>query len=168
VFFRDLKSGKTQLAGVYGTPAEDDFGSLTMSANGRYVAFDSVGSPDIHVRDMQTGSLRRVGVDDRGGQSSGVIVEASLDATGRYLAFSFQPTSPSPTGAATQVRVRDLSAGTTRPVSVSDTGSQGDGNSGEPVISADGRYLAFSSNSTNLSPENINRQTQVFLRGPLN
>jgi hypothetical protein len=50
------------------------------------------------------------------------------------------------------VFVRDRQAGTTRRVSVSAAGTQGDGQSSEPSLSADGRYLAFSSRATTLAP----------------
>lgn len=48
------------------------------------------------------------------------------------------------------VFVRDRRAGTTRMVSVSLAGTPADAAGREPSISADGRYVAFSSEATNL------------------
>lgn len=168
VFFRDLQTGKTQLVGLYGIPAQDDFGSVAMSPNGRYVAFDSRSDPsDIFIRDMETRTVERLSMlaDEK---TPGFIGIPVFDATGRYLTFTFQPTGPSSGNAPAQVLVRDLVAGTTRLVSVSDTGSKGDGISGEPAISRNGRYVAFSSSSPNLVSEDVLPGPEIFLRGPLN
>jgi hypothetical protein len=48
--------------------------------------------------------------------------------------------------------VRDRFAGETTRVSVSSTGAEGDGSAGGPVLSADGRYVAFNSGASNQSP----------------
>ena len=63
-----------------------------------------------------------------------------------------------------QTYVRDLQTGTTTLVS---TGSNGEGNGQSyyhSAISADGRYIAFASNSTNLAPGGTNGRWQIFLR----
>ena len=48
------------------------------------------------------------------------------------------------------VFVHDRQTGVTERVSVSSTGEQGNGWSENPAISADGRYVAFWSNASNL------------------
>src|SRR6201999_3691812 len=106
VFYRDLQTGVTRLAGIYGVPYEDFFGSLAMSGNGRYVAFesrqqDAHGDVGIYVRDLQSGSLRRL---DTSGQGPGSSFAPAMDATGRYLAFTFQPTGPSMDDAASPLQ----------------------------------------------------------------
>ena len=55
----------------------------------------------------------------------------------------------------------------TRRVSVSSAGAQGDGSSGGASISADGRFVAFPSNATNLVGGDTNGFEDVFVRGPL-
>ncbi len=60
--------------------------------------------------------------------------------------------------------VRDLLAGTTLLVSVSTGGGGADGVSTEPAISADGRYVAFTSSADNLVAGDINRAVDVFIR----
>src|SRR5438105_1948443 len=100
---------------------------------------------------------------------SGVSYSAdtiAISADGRYVAFSSRATNlvPGDTNGAIDVFVRDVQAGTTERVSVSSTSGQGDGDSGvehastngRPVaISADGRYVAFTSFATNLVPGDI-------------
>src|SRR5262249_43237023 len=49
------------------------------------------------------------------------------------------------------------------PVSVALDGSSGNNNSGSTAISADGRFVAFSSDAANLAPGDTNNKTDVFL-----
>ena len=52
-------------------------------------------------------------------------------------------------------------------VDVSTTGRQGNAAGEDPSISADGRFVAFDSQSRNLVPNDTNGHTDVFIRGPL-
>ena len=70
------------------------------------------------------------------------------------------------TNHATDVFVRDLVSGTTRRVSVSTSGQQGNADSsvfGSPSISADGRYVAFESAAANLVAGDTNGALDVFV-----
>ncbi len=62
------------------------------------------------------------------------------------------------------VFVHDLYAGVTVLVSVSSTGVQGDGDSRDPAISADGRFVTFGSNATNLVSADGNGTWDIFVR----
>jgi Tol biopolymer transport system component len=153
VFVRDRKTGTTRLA----APASGGNQPIqpSISADGRFVAYaepDAYGDGNIHVRDMRSGktSLVTVGVDGKpaGGRSQ----NPSLSANGRYVAFS--------SGAANLTRrkpiagrnefVRDMKTKKTQQVNVSSAGKTGNGYCHHPSISADGRYVAFESNATNL------------------
>ena len=61
----------------------------------------------------------------------------------------------------------DAIAPTTARISVSSSGGQGNGFSSSPSISADGRYVAFDSDASNLVPGDTNDTMDVFVRGPL-
>jgi Tol biopolymer transport system component len=61
------------------------------------------------------------------------------------------------------VFVRDLVTHQTVLVSVTSTGQQANGTSSHPVLSADGRYVAFQSRATNLAPGDVNGGSDVFL-----
>jgi hypothetical protein len=65
------------------------------------------------------------------------------------------------------VFLRDRLLGTTRRVSVSSFAAEGDFDSGTPIISADGRFVAFVSATSNLVSDDTNSGNDVFLRGPL-
>lgn len=75
----------------------------------------------------------------------------TISSDGTFVAFASPATLlPADTDARDDVYVRDRSSNTTTLVSVSSAGVKGNGNSQNPVISADGRYVLFRSNSTNL------------------
>jgi Tol biopolymer transport system component len=57
-----------------------------------------------------------------------------------------------------------IGAGQTTRVSVTSTGAEANGMSSDPVVSTDGRYVAFTSSATNLAPGDTNRQSDVYLR----
>ena len=102
----------------------------------------------------------------------------AISADGRYVAFSSRATNlvSGDTNGVVDVFVRDLQAGATERVSVSSTGAQGDGDSGvehvstagRPVaLSADGRYVAFTSFASNLVAGDTNGVEDVFVHDGL-
>ena len=71
---------------------------------------------------------------------------------------------PGDTNGADDIFVHDRQTGKTRRVSVSSGGVQGNGDSFDPAISADGRFVAFESEATNLVPGDTNNAVDVFVR----
>jgi hypothetical protein len=61
----------------------------------------------------------------------------------------------------------DLVTGRIVRASVSASGGQTNGPSGNAVISADGRFAGFASEADNLVPGDTNADVDVFLRGPM-
>jgi Tol biopolymer transport system component len=110
-------------------------------------------------------SVNAAGTASGDGLSEGPV----LSADGRYVAFTSSATdltaTPDANGAG-DVFVRDLVAGTTTLVSVGATGTAaGNGSSGSPVLSADGRYVAFTSSATDLTATpKSNGVSDVFVR----
>jgi Tol biopolymer transport system component len=143
--------------GVQGDgPSED----TALSADGRFVAFgseastlvpdDTNGGSDVFVHDRQTGRTTRVSVGPNGRQSNNGSYQPALSAGGRVVAFTSLASNlvPGDTNDAPDVFVRDRQTGTTRRVSVSSGGAQGNAYSYTPSISADGRFVAFASDAT--------------------
>jgi Tol biopolymer transport system component len=163
-----------------GEQADGDSTAPTISADGRFVAFiseaknlvpsDTNNTNDIFVRDRQVGTTERVSIATNGTQANGSsgnsINGLEMSATGRYVAFSSGATNlvPGGTNGKVQIFVRDRQAGTTSLVSMSSSGIQGNEDSSHPAISADGRYVAFSSFATNLAPGGIIGTQAVFVR----
>jgi len=178
VFVRDRAAGTTELVCVPlpGNSLDGGSGSPSISADGRYVAFesgattlvlgDTNGSTDVFVRDRVAGTTERVSVDGAGGQAHGDSSSPSISADGRYVAFlSFaSDLVPGDTNAHYDVFVRDWVAGTTERVSVATGGLQADHSSLHLAISADGRCVAFVSLASNLVPGDTNGDWDVFVR----
>ena len=60
--------------------------------------------------------------------------------------------------------MRDLQTGAITRVSTGANGDEGNSQSYEPSISADGRYVAFVSDASDLVPGDTNGTTDVFVR----
>ena len=100
----------------------------------------------------------------RWGTSSSPQAEISDD--GRYVAWWSEATNlvKRDTNRRSDVFVRDRLRGTTARVSVGTRGRQANGDSTAVAMSADGRYVAFTSDATNLVPGDTNERSDVFVR----
>jgi Tol biopolymer transport system component len=181
---RDLQAGvavllDTDTSGT-GSPVNPET-FLCLSADGRFAAFEcaegnlvprnrSHGS-DVFVRDVATGvselvSARDTALDSLTPNGATVFSTFSLSADGRYFAFASEANNltANDTNLYRDVFLRDLAAGTNCLVSVDTNGFSGDGLSAEPAISADGRYVAFTSSADNLVAGDTNKAADVFVR----
>jgi Tol biopolymer transport system component len=166
VFVRDVLARTTERISVNGAGQEGNSGStdVTLSPDGRFVLFRSEASnlvagdtnadSDQFLRDRLLGTIERVSLGNGGVQGNGGSYFSRMSADGRFIAFSSGASNlvAGDTNGWTDVFVRDRATGTTTRVSVSSAGVQGNGNSNLPVISADGRFVAFGSGATNLAP----------------
>lgn len=168
VLVKDLLTGLVTRASVAsdGTPADDQAAGGSISADGRYVVFDSFATnlapnephpgwklDQVYVRDLLTGTTTLASVSSAGVGGNGVENEdSSISADGRYVAFSSYATNlvPHDTNKTGDVFVHDMTTGATTRVSVDSHGRQADSFSAEPRISADGRYVIFTSDANNL------------------
>ena len=157
-------------------PANSSSNSSSVSADGRYVAFESGASDlvagdtnaarDVFVRDRQTGTTERVSVATGGAQGDGASYNPVISADGRYVAFASMSSNFAPGLAfGEDVYIHDRQSGTTEIVSVPAGGALPANNSSyHPAISADGRYVAFASHASNLIPLSIANAGGVFVR----
>ncbi len=178
VFVRDRKLHKTYLVSVSSAGVQGNSGSFqpAISADGRYVAFasdasnlvsgDMNGYEDVFVRDRKLHRTSLVSVDSAGVQANNESFGPSICADGRYVTFVSDATNlvSGDTNGYTDVFVRDRKLHRTSLVSVSSTGVQGNKESYEPAISADGRYVAFASAASTLVAGDTNGYTDVFVR----
>jgi Tol biopolymer transport system component len=147
----------------------------SISADGRFVAFrsdaadiiagDTNGCTDIFVRDLVSGTSERVSVDSNGVQGNGESQTASLSADGRYVAFVSAASNlvVGDTNGLWDVFVRDRVSGTTERASVDSAGAQSNDLCNAPVLSADGRHVAFHTAASNLVPGDTNGCADVFV-----
>ncbi len=156
-----------------------------VSANGRFVAFESLatnfggdtdGFIDIYVRDLVANTTKLV---SRASGATGVkgnndSRSPSISADGRFVAFNSRannlaPGDGDPSEATSQVEdvfVRDLVANTTKLVSraAGATGPQGNDRDEDADISNDGRFVAFRSESTNLHLNDKEGGSDIYVR----
>ncbi len=178
MFVRDRQTGDLIRVSVNSAGVQGNANSASgmISADGRYVAFvssatnlvagDTNGTADLFVHDLQTGQTTRVNLGSTGQQSNGSLpASPSISADGRYITWNTNSTNlvPADTTPDTDVYVRDTVAGTTALVSVSSAGVKGNGDSSAPSISADGRYITFSSLAGNLVAGDTNGTSDLFL-----
>jgi Tol biopolymer transport system component len=177
IFVHDRQTGTTTRVSVAsdGTQGNSDSWYSLISADGRYVAFSSWASnlvpddtnnyQDVFVHDRQTGLTARVSVASDGTQGNYDSESRSISADGRYVAFESWASNlvPGDTNGSQDVFVHDRQTGITTRVSVASDGTQGNGESYEPSISADGRYIAFESGASNLVPGDTNGFRDIFV-----
>ncbi|MBL8776100.1 MAG: PD40 domain-containing protein [Acidimicrobiales bacterium] len=179
VFVRDRRRGVTRLVsralrnGYY--PNGNSY-EPQITADGRLVAFSSEASnlvpgdrgrgSDVFVRDLRTATTHLVSVSKAGTQSDGSSSGPSISDDGRYVAFTSTGANlaSDDLNIASDIFVRDRSTGRTTAVSRSSAGALGNARSYAPSISANGRFVAFASDASNLVRHDDNGTTDIFLR----
>ena len=181
VYIRDLQTGTTTRVSV----ADDEAQANNQSLNGRVsddgqrvsfvshannlVAGDTNSDDDIFVRDLAAGTTERVSVATDGTQANDYSDQAAISGNGRYVVFQSAATNlvTGDTNGAVDVFLRDLQTDTTVRVSVSGTGAEADAASNGADISADGRYVVFSSQASNLVAGDSAGTYDVFVKDML-
>jgi len=181
IFVHDRQTNTNTIVSVDSSGGQSNYPSLdpAISADGRYVAFtswasnlvegDYNGTSDIFVHDRQTSTTTCASVN-----SSGVVgVHSShypaISADGRYIAFMSYATNlvDGDTNNSRDIFVHDLITGVTTRVSVDSNGTQGNTHSNTVDISADGRYVFFSSSASNLVNGDTNGKEDIFVHDRL-
>ena len=178
VFVRDLQNDSTTLATINsagtGSGNLNSFASSArISGNGRFVVFgsratdlvtgitDSNGLTDIFIRDLVAGTTSIVTINVAGNAAGNDLSEfPAISDDGRFVSFTSRAGNLVPVdtnnglGAGiSDVFVRDMQTGVTELVSINSAGTDS-GNSSSPglsEISADGRYVLFTTAATNLT-----------------
>lgn len=180
VFVRDRELGTTVRVSVSsaGAEADKDSANPSISADGRFVAFDSVsttlvandlnGQKDVFLHDRDTDSdgifdepghisTVRASVDENGIERTRAAMLPAISGDGRWVAFEAAEGSGKQ-----DVRIYDRDAGTSRVASTDDAGVAGNGKSENPQLSGTGRYLVFESNANNLIASDENGAVDIF------
>jgi hypothetical protein len=186
VYVHELATGKSTLVtkGYDGSAADDSSAWNSwadISANGRYVVFpsfaknlvvgDTNGKTDIFVYDRDDKTMSMASKAHDGGLPNNSSGEPSISGNGRYVVFSSTATNlvAGLTISGQQIYRHDRDTGTTILISYGTDGTGANQACFYPVISRDGRYVAFWSTASNLTAGIAagNTITQVFLRDVL-
>ena len=173
IFVHDRTDGSIERVSVGPNESNGDSNHPAISGDGRFVAFsskasnldlvrhDGNGLQDIFVHDRKDGSTKRVSVGPNG--SNGTSSEPSISGDGRFVAFaSFANNLVSIDNNLVQdIFVHDRIDGSIERVSVGQDESNGP--SFEPVISGDGRFVAFASDASNLVSNDQNGRRDIFV-----
>lgn len=178
VFVHDLLTAQTNRVSVSsdGKESNGDSQAPTISANGRYIAFWSDASNlisndmntnfDVFVHDQQTGQTTRVSVASDGTEANSYSYVPHISSTGLYVVFESGARNlvVGDTNKMQDIFVHDRQTGQTTRISVASDGTESNAISYSPVISADGNYVAFESDATNLVTNDTNSVSDIFVR----
>ncbi len=155
-----------------------------ISGDGRFVAFHSFVSRfsaqlpiivppdddtnrahDIFVYDLQDDFTERVSRDSNGVGGNGDSFSASLSDDGNFVAFYSYANNlvANDTNDVEDVFVKNRSTGVSTRVSVASDGAQGNGDSHDPIISGNGRFIVFRSLASNLVGGDANGSWDIFV-----
>jgi TolB protein len=179
-YVADLKTGAIQLAtaGLDGALPDFDCEDVTISANGRRVAFTSAATnlatadahlgSDVFVRDLKKHATRLVSQGLEGAPADAGSRHAIISRNGKWLAFTSDASNLvlGDTNACTDVFRWGGKAGAIDRASISSQGEEGNGNSDRPGIQRNGRYISFSTRATNLFAGATDGVWSVGLRRP--
>ena len=177
VFVHDRLTGQTERVSVAsdGTEGIGGSGHSSISADGRYVAFESdaynliygdiTNHCSVFVHDRSTGQTERVSESSDGTQGNKESYGPSISADGRFVAFESDASNLvlGDTNGYGDIFVHDRLTGQNEIVSVASGGTQSSYDSCWPSISADGRFVAFCSNASNLVPGDTNDYGDIFV-----
>jgi Tol biopolymer transport system component len=189
LFERDLAAGTTAVLGTDATGAAWPVNSMNAPAfgaygdrwfialEGRHPELSGTHNSDVFVLELQFGTPNLAGTPDLVSRRLPVLVSTtpagwsfppapSASSNGRLFAFSStaEDLAPNDTNGVRDIFLRDILAGTNLLVSADDLGVAGNGASFDPVISGNGRFVAFSSVASNLVAGDSNGQQDIFVR----
>ena len=177
IFVRDLVNGVTERVNLDAAGNQATLGhsyNCAISGDGRFVAFGSDAKlvpadtntvRDVYVRDRLLATTVRVSVGTGGVQGNGIADRPSLSDDGRYVAFQYSSNSfdPNDLNGTYDIYVHDRQNGTTWRASTDSNGLGGDDESFFPMLSGDGRFVTFESESTDLVEGDLNGVDDVFV-----
>ena len=166
VFVYDTQTATTTWVSVSssGTHGNDASSEASISADGRYVAFESAATNlvvgddnnfhDIFVHDMQTGTTTIISVTSDGIQGNNGSFNPSISADGRYVAFESGASNlrDGDNNGYYDIFVHDRQTGAIECVSRDSLGKFSGWGAASPSVSADGRFIAFRSYGNIASP----------------
>ncbi|MEI6746337.1 MAG: hypothetical protein WCL34_10270 [Methylococcaceae bacterium] len=134
------------------------------------VPIDNNANRDVFVKNINTNAIQLVSTNYKGGAANGVSDEPSLSADGAKVVFRSFATNllanliDAKRDGSSYIYLKDLNTNTLTQVDLLNDGTLPNGSSLNPVISPDGKYVAFISDATNLVSNDNNGVSDVFVK----
>jgi Tol biopolymer transport system component len=182
IFVHDRATALTERVSIAsgGAEGDDEAFTLSLSSDGNFVAFgsfatnlvagDTNGKIDVFVHDRVADITERVSIATDTTQADGDSFSPAISSDGQFVAFQSDATNlvATDTNTYSDIFVHDRQTGETERISVATGGAEGNGDSFFPAISADGRFVAFSSEASNLVAGDTNNKADIFVHDRLN
>ena len=162
--------------GSGGLLADEQSRTPSLSGDGNVVAFQSLatnlvtadtnGTYDLFVHERSTGLTERINVGPSGVESNGAVgSDTSLSRDGSLVVFFSYASNMvvADNNGAADVFLRNRGLQLTELISAGPGGIPGNGDSFNPRISGDGRFVVFSSFADDLGPVDTNGNADVYL-----
>lgn len=171
---------RTPVANASGAGANGPSGEVALSDGGRFVVFssdatnlvpgDSNGRLDVFRRDTLTGALVRISQTAAGAPLDRISAQPDISRDGNVVAYTRGTQRVSAADSAKvelgggQVCVQEVIGNKGSCISNAPNGTPGNGSSGDPSVSGDGRFVLFESTATNIGdkPDANGAQSDVF------
>ena len=176
VFDRQTQTMERVDVNANGELGQGSANGVDISADGRFVAFDSLADNlepgagdqngfDVFVRDRVTGTVEGISTSGDSGVFEGHSFLSSISADGRFVGFTSADSFDRDRHPfLTDALVFDRLLGTIRIANRNSAGVQADDDSETPFVSEDGTWVVFSSRATNLVAGDTNGMYDVFRR----
>jgi hypothetical protein len=182
IFFVDRTTANVELISRTNGGVEGDgfSGSPAVSGNGRFIAFqssstnllgpggDTNAQSDVFLFDRQTSTVVRISVANDGTESDSFSQGADISDDGNFVVFDTGASTLDGVGTVVpfqNVYLFDRGNNTLERISRPDSMTDADSGSRGPSISGDGRFIAFSTASTNFLPPgtDTNGTTDIYV-----
>jgi Tol biopolymer transport system component len=167
---------------VNGIPADEPSKDPDISADGRFVVFDSTAKnlvpgvtstvSQVFIKDTSTGEIKPASASIDRIVANAECSGAAISSDGRYVVFASLADNlvPGDTNGMLDVYRTDRETGVILRVSEGPQAQEGNADSGGdsgPAISADGRYVAFTTRATNFSEADTDDQEDIYIKDVL-
>jgi len=182
VFVRDTESGSIVRANVSnsGSQMELSVRDFAMSDDGKFVVFsteeddlvsnDNNGKIDVFLRDLEHETTEKISVSENNTEGNGNSLGAEISADGRYVVYQSAASNlvSGDINSEIDIFLNDRELNTTVLISKTQAGTQGNGQSHSPSINCSGSHISFASQASNLSSNDTNGVSDVFLVDRIN
>lgn len=176
LFLFDTTLNTVRRITVNGSGVEESAGlfNFSISSDGKYIAFSSDASNlvendtnntyDVFFYDTTLNTIKQISVDDLGVKGDGESTYPSITADGKFVTFESAATNlvPNDTNGTYDIFLYDTTLNTIKRISVDGSGIEGNSYSTGSSISANGKFIVYNSDASNLVPNDNNGTYDIF------